>query len=1211
MFSFLALPLLSFGLVLSNRQQAQRFIIVPENVNITKGEDVTLSCKVENRIGEVQWVKSGLTLGYSRNITGFPRYSVIGDHEEGVFDLKITDVHMEDEGNFECQVLGPPPLRAEAMLFVDVKPTRVEVLPVGAAKVSVELEVTCKVYDARPKAEIAWKRNGNSFTPTSSEETEEAGSTPELIITTAVMKFSPSSGDNNAVFTCSAVHPTLTGDDKLETTITLEVLYPPNKPIVGIKGHTAGDPIRSGQSITLECESYGGNPLASLDWYKNGEKVDTNFETHEEYKSVNELTFSVSEGDNKAKFKCEANSPGLSDPLTAELVDLVVQFPAKKVKIKGPETASINETVTFKCSSTKSNPESNLTWVVDGKAIAAPIVITEGDDGSSTTKSEINITTTDHDRFKIVTCYANNLALGERMFKSHKVTIEWPPNKIEISGFKDGDVFQEGAVQKILCSVMDGNPMPKLIWKRGSKKIEDQTENTTEDDDGNVISVSSEMTIAVTRDDNKQDYTCTAKEDKKKGEDLLTKKIKLVVNFLPEAVDIKQPDKLVENQEAKFTCTSKPSNPEVDIVWHYNDEILPAGGSSIKEEKKYGGFVTTSFLVMELSTDHVDGHIKCEAKHNDTKRSIFDSIDLDVEYSPKFTTIPELVVAEVGEAATVTVSAKANPNVIDYEWKQANRIVPGEGSTTHSRWSYDKNVLTLTNIMKSDAGKWIVIANNSIGETEAPIEVSVQYPPEIISVTDLVTTQISLGSPVEIRCKVDANPLEKDTIKWEKEGSTEDFINQTTFSNTESILYLPDSNETYSGKYICVANNNIPKASPNEEKKSTFVRIKHAPIFDTDATITKVACDKEATVVKKCLLVCQAYGTPDVTITWSKTGNILMDDDKYNAETSEVNLITQKSELEIKKVTSADYDNYTCLASNRLGDVRHNLALEVEGKPDPPVHFQAIASTHNSITFEWKLDFSGGFKLSEIEYKIRQKKEGADTFVYHDVPKNSSEFTVEDLQSTTAYTFSILAINEKGESDFTTDKVQYSTKAEPVADPPPPPKDSPPPAEPKSYGEMLIIIATVGGLLLLCNLGLLYCYLNRKPGLFGGSSDSMTRSSILEMYFASSYNDTRSEDSRSYTSDRSETLSDSEITSRARIDTWDGLDETPSQYPSPRYMPRRQFSSPEASGRYFESGYSPRARTIASPYQRSEYPEYSPSPPPFPQEFRRRPWQGY
>ena len=1195
------------SLVLPNTQPGQRFLVVPDNVNITQGESVTMRCQVENRVGEVQWVKSGLTLGYSPEITGFPRYSVVGNNSQGVFDLQITDVTLEDEGSYECQVQGPPPLRAEAILFVDVKPTRIEVLPVAAAKVAEELEVTCKVYDARPRAGVTWKRNGNTFNPTSSEETEETGSTTDLIITTAVMKFTPGSGDNQADFTCTAVHPTLTGEDNLEDTFTLDVLYPPNKPNIEIEGHTIGDPIRAGQSITLKCESYGGNPLASLDWYKNGEKIDTTYETHEQHKSLNALTFDVNEDDNNAKFKCEANSPGLSDPLTAEL-GLAVQFPPKKVKIKGPDTASINETVTFKCSSAKSNPESTLQWVVDGRSIEAPNVITHGNDGSSKTKSEINITITDHDRFKTVICYANNVALGERMPKTHKVTIEWPPNSLAISGFKAGDVFQEGSIQKILCTVMDGNPMPKLEWKRGSKKVEDQSEKTTKDKDGNPISVSSEMTITVSRKDNKQDYACIAKEDKDKGKDLVEEKITLSVNFLPETVDITQPEKLVEDQEANFTCTSKPSNPEVEIVWHYNDKIMPAGGSHTKPEKKYGGFITTSFLVLKLSTEHVDGHIKCEAKHNSTDRSVFDSIDLDVKYTPKFTTIPEPTVVEIGDETTITVEAKANPNVIDYKWKQNNGIlVPGEGSTVHSRWSYDKNVLSLTNIMKSDAGKWIVTANNSIGATDAEIEVSVQYPPEIISVTDLVTSPINPGSPVEIKCKVDANPLNKDTIKWEKEGSEEDFINQTTFSGTESTLYLPNSNETFSGNYTCLANNKVPKDSPKEERKSTFVRIKHAPIFDTEAFESKVACDKD----EKCTLVCQAIGTPDVTITWLRKGNNLKDDDKYNEETSQVNLITQNSMLEIKTVTSDDYDNYTCVASNGLGDARHDISLQVKGRPDPPVHFVAIAATSNSITFKWKLDFYGGFELSDIGYKIRQEKEGSDNLVYRDVPKGSTEFTVEDLPSSTAYNFSILAYNEAGESEYTTDTLQYSTTgADPVVKDESPPPPSSPPVEPKSYEQILVIIAAVGGLLLLCNLGLLYCYFKRKSGIFGGSSDSMTRSSILEMYFSSSYNDdTKSEDSRSFTSERSETLSDSDMTNRPRIETWDGLNAAPSQYPSPRYVPRREVISPDAGERYFDS--SPRAQAISSPYQRREYPEYSPSPPPFPQDFRRRPWQGY
>ena len=73
--------------------QVQRFTVTPpETVNVTQGSDTVLPCKVENRVGLVQWVKDGLTLGYSRNITGYPRYVVVGAESEGEYNLQISSV---------------------------------------------------------------------------------------------------------------------------------------------------------------------------------------------------------------------------------------------------------------------------------------------------------------------------------------------------------------------------------------------------------------------------------------------------------------------------------------------------------------------------------------------------------------------------------------------------------------------------------------------------------------------------------------------------------------------------------------------------------------------------------------------------------------------------------------------------------------------------------------------------------------------------------------------------------------------------------------------------------------------------------------------------------------------------------------------------------------------------------------------------------------
>ena len=406
---------------------------------------------------------------------------------------------MEDEGEYECQVLGPPNLRASASLWVDIAPTKIEMSALQQVKANEEIEITCKVFDARPRAEIVLKRAGADYSVTSSEESDEEGSSSELVTTTTKFKLTPRSSDNNIPFSCSAVHSTLS-DGQLQDEHVLEVLYPPNAPVVSIVGHSLGDSLRAGQDIQLQCESYGGNPLANLEWYKGGDKIDTSYTGHDHHKSVNTYSFTATEDDNNVVFKCEASNQYLASPLS-DTLQLKVLFPPKEVKITGADSASINETLTFTCESAKSNPKSSLQWVVDSKSVTPEVdpEVTPVDGGGFTTKSEITIRVSDYDRYKVVSCVANNVALGERVHKSHKVTIEYPPDELLITGWTENVVFLEGSVQKIKCTAMTGNPLPKLKWQNADGNVAVQDLNTEKDDDGTEISVSNEMTLTMSK----------------------------------------------------------------------------------------------------------------------------------------------------------------------------------------------------------------------------------------------------------------------------------------------------------------------------------------------------------------------------------------------------------------------------------------------------------------------------------------------------------------------------------------------------------------------------------------------------------------------------------------------------------------------------------------------------------------------------------------
>lgn len=62
--------------------------------------------------------------GFSAVIPGFPRYSVLGDRSQGVYNLRVSNASLEDDAEYQCQV-GPAKfnsaIRANAKLTVICK----------------------------------------------------------------------------------------------------------------------------------------------------------------------------------------------------------------------------------------------------------------------------------------------------------------------------------------------------------------------------------------------------------------------------------------------------------------------------------------------------------------------------------------------------------------------------------------------------------------------------------------------------------------------------------------------------------------------------------------------------------------------------------------------------------------------------------------------------------------------------------------------------------------------------------------------------------------------------------------------------------------------------------------------------------------------------------------------------------------------------------
>ena len=194
---------------------------------------------------------------------------------------------------------------------------------------------------------------------------------------------------------------------------------------------------------------------------------------------------------------------------------------------------------------------------------------------------------------------------------------------------------------------------------------------------------------------------------------------------------------------------------------------------------------------------------------------------------------------------------------------------------------------------------------------------------------------------------------------------------QTTVEGDSSVLSLLPANTSTAGEFLCLANNNVPKEKPKEDRMSRFVKVNHAPIIDEVASKVKVACDKQE-AAEGCELVCVAVGWPLVTTTWlrfagmclfltlswSRSGQLITKEDKgfelvTTDKEDDSDPLTWTSRLTVKKVSSEEFGNYTCKAANVYGEGEVVVSLEVSGPPDPPTQFTAKAATPTSITLRW------------------------------------------------------------------------------------------------------------------------------------------------------------------------------------------------------------------------------------------------------------------
>ncbi|XP_037713469.1 nephrin isoform X1 [Drosophila subpulchrella] len=1095
--------------------QQQKFRTTPHDLQVLEGAEAMMRCEVANVAGAVQWTKDGFALGFSAVIPGYPRYSVLGDRKQGIYNLRISNASINDDADYQCQV-GPARLnsaiRANAKLTVISPPASIEIKGYNHnSKVEVrenqDLQLKCIVANAKPAAQIVWYRGNVEYKPEKREDNVEE-STAKRFTTTSSLKLKPGPDDDYTEYTCQAKHKALSPDMPMRATVQLSVLYPPGPPY--IEGYSPGETLRRGQTVELMCRSRGGNPPAQLIWYKNGSQIRMAYRTSGRL-SENIYTFTAEAGDNKARFRCEASNVMSQNPLKAE-VELAVLFAPTHVTVMGPTEARVGDIVPLTCTTAPSNPPAEIKWMVGGRqvrnATSKTIVSPEG---GWTTTSNITATVEPNKRSLVVICHGLNMQLTENVVSTHTINVLYPPAPPLISGYMEGQIIPAGSVQKLLCVSSGGNPLATLTWYKNDKRINSVIRAADK-------SVSAEITILANVSDNQAQYRCEASNSA--TEIPLFQSTTLSVHFAPETVKIRiEPEELRPGMEAAIICDSSSSNPPAKLSW-WKDGIPIEGINNTSKPGLWGGTVSTLEFRVNV-TQEMNGQVyTCQSANQALQRSVHEAVSLDVLYRPKFVPPPSSTAVGVeGESLQVSLQTQANPTPVAYKWTKDGATIPQDGE---HRIFADGGSLNFTRLHRDDAGIYSCSASNSQGKATLNITVVVEYGTTIKSVSENII--VNPGEDAMLSCSVEGKPLSDEHVKWERVGYDMTVKTSTTFANGTSYLHIKDAQRADVGNFRCVADNRVA----NPTNRDILLIVKFAPEIAKAPTLLRAASGTG----ERGRLPCRAQGSPKPQFIWRQDKKDLPINRtyKYEVEERKIDSLTYESTLIVDKVAPADYGAYECVARNDLGEAVETVRLEITSQPDPPLSLHILNVTHDTVTVSWRPGFDGGLKAS---YRVRYRMVDREQYKYIDGLPNSHKLTIGGLRMNTLYLFSVMSYNELGQSSYLPDLARAETKEAP---PPSHPASSlgggPPTTSQTPLGGtsgMLLVGVGAGIVVVLLNVFVIGCCLHKRNEKrlkrVAETTNQPAKTATIEMYAPSSYNDTVTGETLSSVSEKSESYS--------------------------------------------------------------------------------------
>ncbi|XP_053125970.1 roundabout homolog 3 isoform X3 [Hemicordylus capensis] len=275
-----------------------------------------------------------------------------------------------------------------------------------------------------------------------------------------------------------------------------------------------------------------------------------------------------------------------------------------------------------------------------------------------------------------------------------------------------------------------------------------------------------------------------------------------------------------------------------------------------------------------------------------------------------FRQAPSDVVVAAGEPAVMEcIPPRGHPEPT-ISWKKNNVRI----SDKDERITIRGGKLMMSNTRKSDAGMYICVATNMVGERDSePAELVVFERPTFIKRP--INQVVLAEDTVNFHCEAQGDPVP--TSRWRKEeGELPRGRSEIQNDNTLRISRVSAEDE---GTYTCVAENSVGKS---EASGSLSV---HVP----PQLVTRPR-DQIVVQGRTVTFQCETKGNPPPAVFWQKEGSQILLFPSQPPQAMGRFSVSPSGEMTIADVQTSDSGYYMCQAISVAGSILAKALLEVE-----------------------------------------------------------------------------------------------------------------------------------------------------------------------------------------------------------------------------------------------------------------------------------------